>query len=62
MYTKRIQGQSMKPNPRDYDTPDGYDDAMNEYIAYMETMYDRVDMEIEKIKEDKLDERKTTFS
>ena len=52
----------MKPNPRDYDTQDDYDDAMNDYIAYMETMYDRVDMEIEKIKEDKLDERKTTFS
>ena len=52
MYTKRIQGQSMKPNPRDYDTPDDYDAAMNGYIAYMETMYDRVDMEIEKQKED----------
>ena len=52
----------MKPNPRDYDTPEDYDDAMNDYIAYMETMYDRIDMEIEKIKEDKLDERKTTTS
>lgn len=48
----------MKPDPRDYDTPDDYDDAMNDYIYYMETMYDRVDMEIEKIKEDKLDENK----
>ena len=51
----------MKPDPRDYDTPDDYDDAMNEYIAYMETMYDRIDMEIEKQKEDKrvANERKT---
>ena len=46
----------MKPNPRDYDTPDDYDAALNDYISYMETMYDRVDMEVEKIKEDKLNE------
>ena len=42
----------MKPNPRDYDTPYDYDDAMNEYISYIETMYDRIDMEIERQKED----------
>ena len=46
----------MKPNPRDYDTPDDYDDALNDYISYMETMYERADMEYEKIKEDKLNE------
>ena len=43
----------MKPNPRDYDTPDDFDDAMNDYIAYMETMYERIDLEVEKEKEDK---------
>ena len=46
----------MKPNPRDYDTPDDYDEALNNYISYMETMYERIDMEIEKQKEDKLNE------
>lgn len=46
----------MKPDPRDYDTPDDWDDAMQAYICYMETMYDRIDMEIEKIKEDSLEE------
>ena len=50
----------MAPNPRDYDTPYDYDDAMNDYISYMETMYDRADMVYEKQKEDKLDDSKTT--
>ena len=54
-YDKRrsVNGANkMKPNPRDYDTPDAWDDAMQAYICYMETMYDRIDMEIERQKED----------
>lgn len=52
----------MQPNPRDYDTPDDWDDAMQSYICYMETMYDRIDMEIERQKEDERieNEGKTT--
>lgn len=59
-----MRGNKLKPNPRDYDTPDDYDDAMQDYIAYMETMYDRVDTEIDKQKEDKRieNERKTITS
>ena len=52
----------MKPDPKDYDTPDDWYDDMQAYICYMETMYDRIDMEIERQKEDERieNEGKTT--
>ena len=47
-----------RPDPRNYDTPDDYYDAVDDYVGYIETMYERADFEVEKEKEDKLEENR----
>ena len=44
------------PDPREYDTPDDFYDAEQEYIAYMEYMHNQaIDDAYEKYKEENLE-------